>query len=101
MGLSPEYVTSPPAPKRTVAGIHGSDSTERLIQTLANLGLCSSDLATPLKKLAAAGGKVSDHLKISVHDLDQALAGVAFCPISNRIAFKTSLARAGMLTVPK
>jgi hypothetical protein len=100
MSLNPEYVTASKPTKHAVSGIGPSGDTARLIGVLQNLGLCPHDLATPLKQLAAAGRPVKEFYQVSVWDLDRALQNVD-CSIQNRMQFKASLDRAGLLSVPK
>jgi hypothetical protein len=102
MSLNPEYVSasSKPATKHAVSGIGPSGDPARLIGVLANLGLCPHELATPLKQLAAAGKPLKEFYQVSVWDLDRALQNVD-CSIQNRMQFKASLDRAGLLSVPK
>jgi hypothetical protein len=58
------------------------------------------ELATPLKQLAAAGKPLKEFFTVSVWDLDRAPQNVD-CSIQNRMQFKASLDRAGLLSVPK
>jgi hypothetical protein len=88
-------------PERTsIPGIAASNSQERLISVLDRMGLVPRDLGEALKRLAAAGGKPGDHFKVSVWKLDQVL-GNTDASIANRIAFKSSLDRAGLLSVER
>jgi len=90
-----------PRPERTsIPGIAASSSPARLIDVLSRMGLMPRDLGEPLKQLAAAGGKPGDHWKVSVWKLDQVL-GNTDASIGNRIAFKSSLDRAGLLSVER
>jgi hypothetical protein len=102
MSFNPEYVSasSKPATKQAVPGIGPSGDPARLIGVLQNLGLCPHELATPLKQLAAAGKPLKEFFTVSVWDLDRALQNVD-CSIQNRMQFKASLDRAGLLSVPK
>jgi hypothetical protein len=86
--------------RHAVSGIGPSGDPARLIGVLQNLGLCPPDLAAPLKKLAAVGRPVNEFYQVSVWDLDRALQDVD-CSIQNRLQFKASLDRAGLLSVPK
>jgi hypothetical protein len=101
MSLNPEYISAAKPEKRFVPGIGVTNSEGRLVEILTRLGLCSSELAVPLKQIAANGnGKVSDHLKVSVDDLDRALNAV-HCTIDQRMGFKASLRQAGLLFVSR
>jgi hypothetical protein len=68
--------------------------------TLVRLGLCSSELASPLKSITAAGAPIKELFQVNVWELDRALAGVE-CSIEQRINFKSSRDRLGILNVPK
>jgi hypothetical protein len=46
------------------------------------------------------GKPLGEYFKVSVWDLDKALESVD-CSVTNRLAFKSSLDRAGLLSVPK
>src|SRR3981189_3086736 len=43
--------------KRGVPGIHSNSNVKSLVDTLARLELCSSEMAVPLGQIAAAGNK--------------------------------------------
>jgi hypothetical protein len=83
------------APKRHVSGI-GAGSPARLVDTLARLGLCPSNLIDPLTTLAAHGKPLDAYFTVSIESLDMALNGVE-CSTENRIRFKQSLAACGLL----
>jgi hypothetical protein len=100
MSLNPEYVTAAAKPKRAVMGVGANYNVSALIGTLQRLELCPSGLAEPLKQLAAAGQPLAQYYQVSVYDLDRALSDVD-CSVSQRLQFKSSLDRAGLLTVPK
>jgi hypothetical protein len=100
MSLNPEYVTAAAKPKRAVMGVGANYNVSALIGTLQRLELCPSGLAEPLKQLAAAGQPLAQYYQVSVWDLDRALSDVD-CSVSQRLQFKSSLDRAGLLTVPK
>lgn len=100
MSLNPEHVSAAKAQKKSVGGIHAHSDAKRMLSVLTSLGLCTPELSASLEKLAAAGGDVSALYKVSVWDLDRALNEV-WCSVSDRIAFKASLSRAGLLSVPK
>jgi hypothetical protein len=95
MSLTPEYVSTPRAGKIAMPGI-GHGSPARLLDALTRLGLCTSELATPLKTISAAGQPMAKFFQVNVWELDKALAGVE-CTIENRINFKNSLDHLGIL----
>jgi hypothetical protein len=97
--LDPVHVTAEPRRKVAMPGI-GHGSPARLLDTLVRLGLCSSELATPLKSIAAAGAPIKELFQVNVWELDRALAGVE-CSIENRINFKSALDQLNILNVPK
>jgi hypothetical protein len=97
--LDPVHVTAEPRRKVAMPGI-GHGSPARLIDTLTRLGLCSAELATPLKTIAAAGAPIKELFQVNVWELDRALAGVE-CTIENRINFKSALDQLKILNVPK
>ena len=99
MSLNPEFYTTPKAAKVHIPGI-GVGSPARLIEVLNRLGLCTSEMAEPLQQLAAAGKPLKQYFQVSVHDLDRKLENVN-CSTTQRLQFKASLDRAGLLTVPK
>jgi hypothetical protein len=77
------------------------DSQSRLIDILASLELLpSTGIVEPLKQLAAAKKPLGDFVKISVYELDQALADVQ-CSVAERITLKSALHKAGMLSTAK
>jgi hypothetical protein len=85
------------APKRFVVGVIANDNPVALVKTLNRLGLCSNEMADPLKKLAAQKRPLSEFFQVSVYDVDMALKGVEASP-EDRIGFKSSLKRAGLMT---
>jgi hypothetical protein len=95
MSLNPEYATVAKAPKRHIPGI-GAGRGDRLVETLTRLGLCSSELAVPLKELAAAGRPIKEFFTVNIDELDRALNTVE-CSIEDRMRFKHSLHVAGLL----
>jgi len=94
---NPNYVTGPAAPKRFVSGIIANDNPVALVKTLNRLGLCSNQMADPLQKLAAAGRPLKEFFTVSVYEVDRALKDVE-CSPQDRIGWKNSLLRAGLMT---
>jgi hypothetical protein len=86
--------------KKSALGISAAGRPQDLIKTLGRLGLVPGDLGESLQKLAAAGGKPGEFYQVSVYDLDQALAQTE-ASLEQRMAFKASLHRNGLLVVPK
>lgn len=95
MSLNPEFTTSPRATKQHIPGIHAARA-DRLVETLTRLGLCPSDLAVPLKQIAASGRPIKEFYQVSIDELDRALNTVEVS-LENRMAFKWSLRQAGLL----
>jgi hypothetical protein len=83
-----------------VAGINASNDAVRLIQILERLDLVSPEMAKPLKTIAAPGGSVKEVYQVSVYKLDQALRKTE-ASVEQRLAFKASLDRFGLLVVPR
>jgi hypothetical protein len=83
--------------KRYVAGIGANDNAQALVGALHRLGLMSHDMETPLKTLAAKGQPLSPYFQVSVYEVDRALKDVANVSTQDRIGFKSSLHRAGLL----
>jgi hypothetical protein len=100
MSLNPEYYVAPKVSKRPMPGIGASNDPARLVNVLETLGLCSSVMAEPLRELAAHGKPLRPHFTVSVYKLDEALENIE-CTVSQRMQFKASLDRAGLLTVPR
>jgi hypothetical protein len=86
--------------KTHVNGICASNDPARLVEVLERLDLCSPELGVPLKTIAAAGGELKEFLQVNVYKLDQALKRTE-ATIEQRLAFKASLSRFGLLVVPK
>jgi hypothetical protein len=93
---NPNYVTSTPS-KRFVSGIMGIDNPVALVKTLNRLGLCPNAMAEPLQALAAAKRSLAEFFTVSVYEVDLALKDVE-CSPQDRIGFKNSLLRAGLMT---
>jgi hypothetical protein len=97
---NPNYLTDDDvikaSKKRYVSGVGANDNPIALVGALHRLGLCSSEMAEPLKKLAAQKRPLNEFLQVSLHDVDRALAGVECTPLE-RMGFKNSLNRAGLL----
>jgi hypothetical protein len=85
----------PPVPR-----INASNDPVRLIQILERLDLVSPEMAKPLKTIAAHGGSVKEVYQVSVDKLDQALRKTE-ATVEQRLAFKASLDRLGLLVVPR
>jgi hypothetical protein len=83
-----------------VPGINASDNPQRLIDVLSRLDLISDGMAEPLKILASHGKPLAEHYQVSVYKLDIALAKTG-ASLENRIGFKASLNRHGLLSVPR
>jgi hypothetical protein len=83
-----------------VNGIGASNDPGRLIDVLETLELITPELAVPLKTIAAHGGAVKDFTTVSVYALDAKLRSTD-ATVEQRMAFKASLARHGLLTVPR
>jgi hypothetical protein len=86
-----------------VNGIGGSNNPSKLIDVLETLELITPELAVPLRTIAAANSpdcKVKDFATISVYALDAALRKTD-ATLEQRLAFKSSLHRHGLLTVPR
>jgi hypothetical protein len=86
--------------KNHINGIGASDNPGRLVDVLETLELITPELAVPLKTIAAHGGAVKDFTTVSVYALDAKLRGTD-ATLEQRLAFKASLARHGLLTVPR
>ena len=99
MSLNPVNITAEKRSKVPMPGI-GHGSPARLLDTLSRLGLCSNEMATPLKSISAAGHPINHLFTVSVHELDRALEGVE-CKVADRINFKNALSNLGILTVPR
>jgi hypothetical protein len=95
-----ERASSNGAIKNHINGINASNDPSRLLDVLQTLELITPELATPLKTIAAHGGPLKDVFTISVYALDAKLRETD-APLESRMAFKASLARFGMLTVPR
>ena len=80
-----------------ILATYPADLSASAVKTLNRLGLCSNEMADPLKKLAAQKRPLSEFFQVSVYDVDRALKGVEASP-EDRIGFKSSLARAGLMT---
>ena len=85
----------PPVPR-----INASNDPVRLIQILERLDLVSPEMAKPLNTIAAHGGSVKEVYQVSVYKLDQALRKTE-ASVEQRLAFKASLDRFGLLVVPR
>ena len=92
--------TSKGVTKHHVNGITASDNPARLIDVLETLELITPELAVPLKTIAAHGGDVKDFATINVYKLDAKLRETD-ATLEQRLAFKASLARHGLLVVPR
>ena len=86
--------------KQHINGINASNDPSRLIDVLETLELITPELAKPLKTIAAHGGPLKDVITLSVYALDAKLRNTD-ATLEQRLAFKASLARHGMLTVPR
>jgi hypothetical protein len=95
-----EHATANGVAKIHINGINASNDPSRLLDVLQTLELITPELATPLKTIAAHGGPLKDVFTISVYSLDQKLRETD-APLEARMAFKASLARFGMLVVPR
>ena len=83
-----------------IPGINASDDPKRLIDVLLRLDLISDGMAESIKTIAAHGGDVKPHYQVSVYKLDAALKSTG-ASLENRMGFKASLHRHGLLTVPR
>jgi hypothetical protein len=95
--------SNPASSKKAVPGVQAyrDGNVEPLLKTLARLGLCDSRYIEPLTAIAAAGQSMKDSFQINVWDLDAKLKD-AHCTFEQRIGFKRSLERAGLLAdMPK
>jgi hypothetical protein len=86
--------------KTPINGINASNDPVRLIEILERLDLVSPEMAKPLKTIAAHGGSVKEVFQVSVYKLDQKLRATE-ASVEQRLAFKASLDRFGLLTVPR
>jgi hypothetical protein len=86
--------------KNHVNGIGASDDPSRLLDVLETLELIAPELAKPLKTITAHGGEVTEFITLSVYALDAKLR-TTDATVEQRMAFKSSLARHGWLTVPR
>jgi hypothetical protein len=80
-----------------VSGIIANDNPVALVKALHRLGLCSHEMSDPLQKLAAQKRPLNEFFQVSVYDVDMALKDVEASP-QDRIGFKSSLKRAGLMT---
>jgi hypothetical protein len=86
--------------KTPINGINASNDPVRLIEILERLDLVSPEMAKPLKTIAAHGGSVKEVFQVSVYKLDQKLRTTE-ASVEQRLAFKASLDRFGLLVVPR
>jgi hypothetical protein len=86
--------------KQHINGINASNDPSRLVDVLETLELITPELAVPLRTIAAHGGEVKDFATVSVYALDAKLR-TTDATLEQRLAFKASLARHGLLTVPR
>jgi hypothetical protein len=83
-----------------ITGISATTDVGRLVETSAKLGLVEDRMIAPAKQLAASGTPISEYVSVDVVSLDRALRKFE-TTVEGRLAFKSSLHRAGLLTVPK
>jgi hypothetical protein len=83
-----------------IPGINASNDPQRLIDVLSRMDLISDGMAEPLKILASHGKPLGEHYRVSVYKLDAALNKTG-ASTENRMAFKASLDRWGLLVVPR
>ncbi len=88
--------------KTHISGINASSDPGRLVDVLERLELISPEFAKPLKTICAHsdGKQLRDVLQVNVYKLDKALKATD-ATIEMRLAFKASLDRFGLLTVPR
>ena len=88
--------------KTHIAGINASNDPGRLVEALARLDVITPEFAIPLKTICAHsdGKQLKDVLQVNVYKLDKALKATD-ATIEARLAFKASLDRFGLLTVPR
>jgi hypothetical protein len=86
--------------KQHINGIGAANDPSRLIDVLETLELITPELAVPLRTIAAHGGAVKDFTTVSVYALDAKLR-TTDATLEQRLSFKASLARHGLLTVPR
>ena len=88
--------------KLHVAGINASSDPGRLVEVLERLEVITPEFAKPLKTICAHsdGKQLKDVLQVNVYKLDKALKATD-ATIEMRLAFKASLDRFGLLTVPR
>jgi hypothetical protein len=84
-----------------ITGVSATTDIGRMIETLAKIGLVEDRYIAPCRQLAASGKDISEYVSVSVVDLDRALRNFETGGPENRMAFKASLHRAGLLKVPK
>ncbi len=88
--------------KNHISGINASNDPGRLVEVLERLEVISPEFAKPLKTICAHsdGKQLRDVLQINVYQLDKALKATD-ATIDQRLAFKASLDRFGLLVVPR
>jgi hypothetical protein len=75
-----------------------ANDPQALIGTLHRLGLCPHEMVVPLKTLSAAGKPLSPYLQVSLYEVDKAISNVENASPLDRMGFKRSLQRAGLMT---
>jgi hypothetical protein len=88
--------------KNHINGINASNDPGRLVEVLERLEVISPEFAKPLKTICAHsdGKQLHEVLQINVYQLDKALKATD-ATVDQRLAFKASLARFGLLVVPR